>query len=83
MLAVADKDKDDIDTPEQEMTNVPAFDEDAQAKFWPPVPWPPWGGDDDDNDGGGKPDDGAKKARELAEKVVAFERKLAQASLDL
>lgn len=46
---------------------------------WPPWPWPPWG-DEDDGDGGG---DRPKNATQLAEEVVKFERKLAQASLDL
>ena len=46
---------------------------------WPPFPWPPWG-DDDDGDGDG---DRPKNATKLAEEVVKFERKLAQASLDL
>jgi endothelin-converting enzyme len=48
---------------------------------WPPWPWPPWG-DDDDGNGGDRPG-GPKNATQLAEEVVKFERKLAQASLDL
>jgi endothelin-converting enzyme len=49
---------------------------------WPPIPWPPWGdGDDDGHDDG--PKDRPKNATILAEEVVKFERKLAQASLDL
>jgi hypothetical protein len=48
---------------------------------WPPWPWPPWG-DDDDGDGDG-PKDRPRNATTLAEEVVKFERKLAQASLDL
>jgi endothelin-converting enzyme len=48
---------------------------------WPPWPWPPWG---DDEDGGGDgPKDRPRNATTLAEEVVKFERKLAQASLDL
>ena len=50
---------------------------------WPPWPWPPWEGDGDGND---DEDDGGDKrgrAHELAKKVVNFERKLAQVSLDL
>ena len=49
---------------------------------WPPWPWPPWGDDDDGNGGGDRPG-GPKNATQLAEEVVKFERKLAQASLDL
>lgn len=49
---------------------------------WPPWPWPPW--DDDGGDGDGdRPGDRPKNATKLAEEVVKFERKLAQASLDL
>lgn len=51
---------------------------------WPPTPWPPWPpwGDDDD-DGHDGPKDRPRNATTLAEEVVKFERKLAQASLDL
>lgn len=48
------------------------------ASVWPPWPWPPWGGDDE-----GKPINRTLEAHDLAEGVVAFERKLARASLDL
>lgn len=48
---------------------------------WPPIPWPPWGDDDDGHDD--DPKDRPKNATTLAEEVVKFERKLAQASLDL
>lgn len=56
---------------------------------WPPWPWPPWEGDDDDDDdddeddGSGKRVNKTLRAHELAKKIVKFERKLAQASLDL
>jgi endothelin-converting enzyme len=53
------------------------------ANVWPPWPWPPWGGDDDDNDGGDKPHNRTLEIQKLAREVVKFERKLAQASLDL
>src|SRR5258708_20717005 len=52
------------------------------AGTWPPIPWPPWG-DDDDDDHDDDPKDRPKNATTLAEEVVKFERKLAQASLDL
>jgi endothelin-converting enzyme len=51
------------------------------ANTWPPWPWPPW--DDDDNGDGDGPKDRPRNATILAEEVVKFERKLAQASLDL
>lgn len=50
---------------------------------WPPFPWPPWGDGDDGGGDGDRPGDRPKNATELAEEVVKFERKLAQASLDL
>jgi endothelin-converting enzyme len=62
-----------------------ASNEDPSA--WPPRPWPPWDGDDDgdedDDDGGGGRVNKTLGAHELAKKIVEFERKLAQASLDL
>jgi hypothetical protein len=51
---------------------------------WPPWPWPPWDGEDDgEDDGGGKRVNKTLRAHKLAKKIVKFERKLAQASLDL
>ncbi|KAG8900288.1 hypothetical protein FRB99_006143, partial [Tulasnella sp. 403] len=49
-----------------------------QSKFWPPIPWPPWGGGDDSP----KENKTARAAR-LSEAVIDFEKKLAKASLDL
>ncbi|GJJ12083.1 hypothetical protein Clacol_006324 [Clathrus columnatus] len=46
-----------------------------QRSFWPPFPWPPWGGDDDESDP-------KKTPRELAEAVVNFEARLAEVGLD-
>lgn len=56
---------------------------DEDANVWPPWPWPPWGGDDDDDDEGDKPHNRTLEIQQLAREVVKFERKLAQASLDL
>ncbi|TFY82283.1 hypothetical protein EWM64_g1728 [Hericium alpestre] len=53
------------------------------VKAWPPWPWPPWGGDGDDDDGDKKPKNRSELAKHLARKVVKFERRLANASLDL
>ncbi|KAK0210236.1 Metalloprotease [Desarmillaria ectypa] len=50
---------------------------------WPPWPWPPWGEDDDDKDGGKQPVNQTERAHELAKKVVKFETRIANASLDL
>ncbi|KAF5373184.1 hypothetical protein D9758_001653 [Tetrapyrgos nigripes] len=55
----------------------------AQSEnVWPPWPWPPWGGDGDDGDDD-KPENQTVKAYKLAKKVLQFETKLADASLDL
>jgi hypothetical protein len=53
--------------------------EDAEetVKAWPPWSWPPWGGDEDGDQN--TPLDPAT----LASRVVIFERKLANATLDL
>ena len=57
-------------------------DEDSPST-WPPWPWPPWGDDDGGDGDGDGPKDRPRNATTLAEEVVKFERKLAQASLDL
>ena len=63
----------------------PALVSNEDSITWPPWPWPPWDedGDDDEDDGSGEPINKTIGAHELAKKVVKFERKLAQASLDL
>ncbi|PPQ78520.1 hypothetical protein CVT25_011792 [Psilocybe cyanescens] len=60
-------------------TSILTTNEDANV--WPPWPWPPWGGDDDGEKG--KPVNRTLEAQKLAKKVVKFETKIAQASLDL
>jgi len=56
-------------------------DTEKEQKLWPPWPWPPWG--DDDNDGKKAPLNKTEHAKRLAKKVVKFEQKIANASLDL
>ncbi len=58
------------------------INEDPKNTF-PPFPWFPWPGDDDDDGHDDDPKGRPKNATTLAEQVVKFERKLAQASLDL
>jgi endothelin-converting enzyme len=53
-------------------------EEPDEDNSWPPWPWPPWG-DDDEN----KPENKTQKAQRLAKKVLNFESKIADASLDL
>jgi hypothetical protein len=50
--------------------------------FWPPWPWPPWG-DDDDDDEDKDTRSPEERAHGLAEQIVKFESRVANASLDL
>ena len=50
-----------------------------RLKVWPPWPWPPWGDDDDGN----SPENRTERAQRLAKEVIKFERRIANASLDL
>ena len=54
-------------------------DTEQQQKLWPPWPWPPWGDDDNKKE----PMNKTEHAKRLAKKVVKFEQKIADASLDL
>lgn len=67
------------DTEHQQQRTTAVLTNQEDASVWPPWPWPPWGGDDD----GDKPVNKTLEAHDLAQGVVIFERKLAQASLDL
>ncbi|KAI0687125.1 metalloprotease [Cytidiella melzeri] len=61
-----------------------------RLRVWPPWPWPPWDPEDpEDPDHPGKgphephqPINRTKEAHKLARKIVVFEKKLANASLD-
>ncbi|KIO34187.1 hypothetical protein M407DRAFT_17094 [Tulasnella calospora MUT 4182] len=60
------------------LDETPDTPEEARDKFWPPIPWPPWGG------GGDNPrENRTERAVRLAESVADFEIKLAKAHLDL
>lgn len=57
-----------------------------RLRVWPPWPWPPWGPenpDDPDNGGDHKPINCTEEAKKLAKEIIVFEKKLANASLDL
>lgn len=55
-----------------------------KQKVWPPWPWPPWGDDDHDGHHGDKsPLNKTERALKLAKQVVKFEKRIADASLDL
>ena len=64
----------------KDMGNNESF-EPSPSKSWPPCPWLPC--DDDDDGGGKKPGRSPKKIGILAREVVAFEKKIAMAFLDL
>ncbi|KAG9019715.1 hypothetical protein FRB90_010985 [Tulasnella sp. 427] len=50
--------------------------DEERSKFWPPIPWPPWGGD-------APKENKTERSVRLAESVADFEIKLAKAHLDL
>jgi len=79
ILAVVEAEEESLHQ-KQEMSTLTFTAQGENA--WPPWPWPPWGGEGDD-DGGDKPENQSEKAYELAKKVLQFETKLADASLDL
>ena len=57
-----------------------------RLRVWPPWPWPPWDPQDPDEPGDGgdhKPINRTKEAPKLAKQIVEFEKKVANASLDL
>ncbi|KAF9001901.1 hypothetical protein BDQ17DRAFT_1357686 [Cyathus striatus] len=57
---------------------------DDKHSVWPTWPWPPWGDDKDgDGDDDKNPTNRTKVIYKLAKDIVAFERELANASLDL
>jgi endothelin-converting enzyme len=83
-LLVTLADAEDNASQQEIREDFPVLVSNEDSVTWPPWPWPPWDGDDDDeDDGGGKHVNKTLRAHELAKKIVKFERKLAQASLDL
>lgn len=56
-----------------------------RLRVWPPWPWPPWGPEDPDNpdDPDRTPINRTEEAKKLAKGIIAFEKKIANASLDL
>ncbi len=72
---------DDVEAEVMSDSKMTVQDTEKEQKLWPPWPWPPWG--DDDNDGKKAPLNKTERAKRLAKKVVKFEQKIANASLDL
>ncbi|KAI0341783.1 Metalloprotease [Trametopsis cervina] len=90
LLSIIDEDEDAEEKGvEHDSQATPVHQE--RLRVWPPWPWPPWDGEDpDDPDHPGdephKPHEPVNRTEEahiLAIKIVEFERKLANASLDL
>ena len=84
LLTLADAE--DSETQREFRRDSPTLVNNEDSSTWPPSPWPPWDendGDDDEDDGSGKPINKTLRVHNLAKNVVKFERKLAQASLDL
>lgn len=82
LLALDDSPEDEV-APASASTDALVVETVEKMKFWPPWPWPPWDGDDDDDDDGGKPENKTERAYRLAKDVVKFEKRIANASLDL
>ena len=53
------------------------------SNVWPPWPWPPWDEDGDDEGGDKRPTNGTERAHKFARRILALEKRLAKASLDL
>jgi endothelin-converting enzyme len=87
LMTLADAEDNDTQRKGSVRRDSPVLVSNEDSNTWPPWPWPPWEGDDDgdedEDDGGGKPVNRTLGAHKLAKKIVKFERKLAQASLDL
>lgn len=75
-----------------ERTNNALTVHEERLRVWPPWPWPPWDPEDpEDPHEPGHPGDGephkpvnrTKEAQKLAKQIVDFEKKIANASLDL
>lgn len=83
-LIVATADEDDDDVSLLPPAGLAVHEE--RLRVWPPWPWPPWDPEDPNEPGDGgdhKPINRTKEAPELAQKIIEFEKKLANASLDL
>lgn len=61
--------------------NVEGDETEEKVKVWPPWPWPPWGDDDDEEKK--DPLNDTEQAYVLAEKILEFETRIANASLDM
>lgn len=83
LIATADEDDED-DFSLLKSAGLTVHEE--RLSVWPPWPWPPWDPEDPDEPGDGgdhKPINRTKEAPKLAKQIVEFEKKIANASLDL
>ncbi len=78
LLLTLDDEDDSMDMKPKQEPGLVVHEE--RLRVWPPWPWPPWG---DDDDGGEKPENRSQRAKKLSTAIIEFEKKLANASLDL
>lgn len=81
LLLVQYENDDSLFAPEQRPEHDHLIINEDADNVWPPWPWPPWGGDDDGDRR--DPKDPKKEVPILADQVVKFEKRIANASLDL
>lgn len=82
VVHLLEKDEDKDEEALELHSQSPLVVDDAET-VWPPFPWPPWSGDDPEDDEPSKGSNRTQLVRKLAKGVIKFERKLADASLDL
>ncbi|RDX56605.1 Metalloprotease [Lentinus brumalis] len=78
LLLTLDDEDDSMDVKPAQEPGLVVHEE--RLRVWPPWPWPPWG---DDDDGGEKPENRSQRAKKLSTAIIEFEKKIANASLDL
>ncbi|EKM55471.1 uncharacterized protein PHACADRAFT_256119 [Phanerochaete carnosa HHB-10118-sp] len=79
LVALADE-EDDVS---RLQTNPALAVHEERLRVWPPRPWPPWDPEDPDKPGKDKPTNRTKEAPKLAKQIIALEKRIVDASLDL
>ena len=81
LLLTLDDEEDKLQSADVKLEQNPGLVvHEERLRVWPPWPWPPWGDDDDGED---KPENRTTRAKKLSKAVIEFEKKIANASLDL
>ncbi|OSD08705.1 Metalloprotease [Trametes coccinea BRFM310] len=78
LLLALDEEEEESQSQASEPSKLVVHEE--RLRVWPPWPWPPWGDDGNDHD---EPLNRTERARKYAKEIVTFEKKIANASLDL